>query len=432
MTTTQLSQIPAIAIVSDQHISNDAPAKPTYPVSLGVPNSSGTHHFLTSFFCVGNLCRSIQLDWRFVMARLARVEVFAQDEVAIVHVMNRTVRRCFLMGNDPVSGKNFDHRKGWIENELKRLAGLFGIDLLANAILSNHFHLILRSRPDVVLQWDDSEVARRWMMLCPVRKDGNGRALEPNEFELNRIRNNPVRLAAIRARLSDISWWMRLLSQTIAQRANKDDNEIGKFWQARYRAVRLLDETAILACAAYVDLNPIRAAIAETLEQSDFTSVQKRIEVLKEVAKEAPQSTTIDAEVEKPSSGYCKTLAADRHLAPLSIDELRDSIGACCNVAGHRASDKGFLPMSTAAYVELLDWTARSLRSDKRGATPASARPIFERLGISGEVWCELVQDFGRLFYAVAGKPLEIESRRSRNGLRRYKTKLKTRELLSS
>ena len=67
---------------------------------------------------------------------------------------------------------------------------------------------------------------------------------------------------------------MRLLSQNIAQRANKEDDEVGKFWQARYRAVRLLDETAILACAAYVDLNPVRAAMAETIEGSDFTSAQ--------------------------------------------------------------------------------------------------------------------------------------------------------------
>ena len=56
------------------------------------------------------------------MARLARVEVFAPDEVAIVHVMNRVVRRCFLLGNDPVTGKNYDHRKVWIEDLLKRFA----------------------------------------------------------------------------------------------------------------------------------------------------------------------------------------------------------------------------------------------------------------------------------------------------------------------
>ena len=93
---------------------------------------------------------------------------------------------------------------------------------------------------------------------------------------MNHIRKDKARLKLIHGRLSDISWWMRLLSQNIAQRANKEDGELGKFWQARYRAVRLLDETAILACAAYVDLNPIRAAMAETIEDSDFTSAQKR------------------------------------------------------------------------------------------------------------------------------------------------------------
>ena len=83
------------------------------------------------------------------MARIARADVFRPDEIAIVHVMNRTVRRCFLMGDDPLTGKNFDHRKAWMEDELQRLAACFGIDLLTFAILSNHFHLILRSRPDV-------------------------------------------------------------------------------------------------------------------------------------------------------------------------------------------------------------------------------------------------------------------------------------------
>ena len=95
------------------------------------------------------------------MARMARAEVFAPDEVAVVHVMNRVVRRCYLLGNDPVSGKNYDHRKVMIENQLQRLAGAFGIDLLGFAIMSNHFHLILRSRPDVVSTWDDTDVARR-------------------------------------------------------------------------------------------------------------------------------------------------------------------------------------------------------------------------------------------------------------------------------
>ena len=106
------------------------------------------------------------------MARMARAEVFAPDEVAVVHVMNRVVRRCYLLGNDPVSGKNYDHRKVMIELQLQRLA--FGIDLLGFAIMSNHFHLILKSRPVVVATWDDTEVARRWLLICPVRKNSAG------------------------------------------------------------------------------------------------------------------------------------------------------------------------------------------------------------------------------------------------------------------
>jgi hypothetical protein len=81
---------------------------------------------------------------------------------------------------------------------------------------------------------------------------------DPNEFELNSIRNEPRKLEILRLRLSDLGWWMRVLCQYIAVRANREDHELGKFWQSRFRAVRLLDEAALLACAAYVDLNPIR------------------------------------------------------------------------------------------------------------------------------------------------------------------------------
>ncbi|MFN9236147.1 MAG: hypothetical protein ACK6D4_16045, partial [Planctomyces sp.] len=69
------------------------------------------------------------------MARLARVEVFAADEVAVVHVMNRTVRRCFLLGYDSVTGRNYDHRKVWIDDQLIHQAEHFGFDLMCQAIL---------------------------------------------------------------------------------------------------------------------------------------------------------------------------------------------------------------------------------------------------------------------------------------------------------
>ncbi len=238
------------------------------------------------------------------MARVSRAELFEPSEIAVVHVMNRVVRRCFLMGDDPLTGKNFDHRKAWIEAEIRRAAGAFGIDLIAFCLMSNHLHLVLRSRPDLVESWDDTEVARRWLRLCPKRKHSDGSPKEPSEPELNSIRHDPDKLREIRRRLSDISWWMRLMCQRIAQRANAEDAEQGKFWQARFQAVRLLDEAAILACAAYVDLNPIRAALAETLEDSDFTSIQRRLQSMPGPQAEG-KSDELAGEIDVHTSPVC-------------------------------------------------------------------------------------------------------------------------------
>ena len=102
------------------------------------------------------------------------------------------------------------------------------------------------------------------------------------------------------------------------------------------------------------------------------------------------------------------------------------------NKQGARCSNKGFLPISTAEYLSLLDWTARQTRSGKRGATPKQFAPMFDRLGISAEIWCRLVKDFGRLFSVVAGQPQRIDEHRSKDSSRRYRTRRETRELLAT
>ena len=118
------------------------------------------------------------------------------------------------------------------------------------------------------------------MSRCPKRKQSDGSPAEPKEIEINSIINDAVKLKQIRSRLSDISWWMRLMCQKIAVHANAEDETTGRFFQGRFRSIRILDEAGLLACAAYVDLNPIRAAMAQTLVESDYTSAQRRIESL--------------------------------------------------------------------------------------------------------------------------------------------------------
>ena len=124
--------------------------------------------------------------------------------------------------------------------------------------------------------------------------------------------------------------------------------------------------------------------------------------------------------------------AIDSFLAPIEVDELNDPLGARASAGKHRCSDKGFLAMPTAAYLELLDWTARQIVNGKRCATPEDAPPIFERLKIKPAVWYELVTRFGKLFSLVAGQPHRVDEFRGRLRKKRYHLRQAARELLSA
>ena len=329
------------------------------------------------------------------MARQNRSEIFDPEQVSVMHCINRAVRRAMLCGFDRFTGQSFEHRRDWVKNRLKFLAANYGIDVLGYAVMGNHLHVILRNRPDIVSEWTDEEVARRIWNLFPKRKNEQGLAAEPTSFEMNQLLASQRRLAEFRKRLSDISWLMRQLAERIARMANAEDGCTGRFWEGRFKSQPLLDEAAIMACAAYVDLNPVRAGIAQTPEASDFTSIQDRIE--------ARRSATTER-------------ASDNWLSPVELDE-RGAPGPKRNETGHRASDKGFLPIKLDAYLELVDWTGRQMAAGKRGRIPLTCKPILKRLGLSREIWCNLVQDFGRLFGRVAGRSDSLARSASKAGL---------------
>ncbi len=211
------------------------------------------------------------------MPRVKRSEIFSKDEVQAFHCSNRCVRRTRLCGKDPRSGKDFSYRKDWIRDRMEVLAGIFGIDVLSFAVMDNHMHVVLRTRPDVVKLWSDEDVAMHWWRLFPKRKKTDGTPEEPSDLELNKILGNVSLLKKRRERLSNVSWFMKCLSEPIAKRSNAEEEVTGHFWEGRFKAKPLVDETAIAACMAYVDLNPIRAGLALTPETSEYTSVRERI-----------------------------------------------------------------------------------------------------------------------------------------------------------
>ena len=319
------------------------------------------------------------------MARVNRREVLADGETQVVHCVNRCVRRGFLCGQDPLTGKDFEHRRQWIRRRLEFLAGVFGIDVIAFSVMSNHLHVILRNRPDVVKTWSDDEVARRWWNLFPRRRNKDGSPAEPAETELNSLTASATQLIELRARLSSVSWFMRCTSEVIARMANAEEACTGRFWEGRFKAQILPDEAAIAACMVYVDLNPVRAGLAATPEDSCFTSAQERIADLKS-AEEVATPDAKDVRIEHgPRAGW---------LAPVELEPKRKKVRE--KVLTRRASNRGSVFLSLPDYLRLLDWTGRQLHPGKRGSIAVDAAPILERLEISPEIWLQAVGQFGK------------------------------------
>jgi REP element-mobilizing transposase RayT len=374
----------------------------------------------------------------------ARRDIVHEECIGVYHCIARCVRRAFLCGTDPYTGRDYSHRKAWILDRLRHLAGLFGVEVCGYAIMSNHLHLVLRNRPDSVEHWSDAEVALRWRKLFPQRDDTTGEPAEPNDHDLAMLMANADRLAMLRGRLSSLSWFMRCLSEWVARAANREDDSAGRFWAGRFKSQPLLDEAALLACSVYVDLNPVRAGIASTPEESQFTSGFDRIRSLAGTPGALPSSLeerspdgldrpdgwlcelTLSETGVVPSAGQADGLPAAPSYTPLPLEPIasdyvaaagsRADAGASHAASGTpiqavlerplpaRASDQGFLPIEPRKYVMLLDWTGRELRRDKRGAIPEDLAPILDRLGVDRSNWVDTVREFGRMFKQAAGR----------------------------
>jgi hypothetical protein len=180
------------------------------------------------------------------------------------------VRRAFLCGADHYSGQLFEHRRQWEEDRLRTLGEVFAVSIWGFAVMSNHLHVVVQTVPEVASAWSDLEVAERWVRLF-------ARPGQAPEVRAALLAVHAERIAILCSRLSDLSWFMRTLSEPIARRANQEDRCKGRFWEGRFKCQALLDDAAVIAAMAYVDLNPVRAKLCDTLAASHHTSARQRI-----------------------------------------------------------------------------------------------------------------------------------------------------------
>ena len=308
------------------------------------------------------------------------------------------MRRAYLCGDDPVSGRNFDHRKRWLVVRIKELAENFAIDVCAYAVMSNHYHLVLHVNQDQLGQWSDEEVTRRWTAIFP----NNAKLVET--LGLNRKSKAAQkqlrdRLEEWRRRLGDISWFMRCLNESLARRANREDECTGRFWEGRFKSQALLDEKALVTCMAYVDLNPIRAGISDSLENSDFTSIQERL--------------IVEAKKEKNCSHQQQKLLkrrAAQHLLGRQAARWQSDVFTINEMPGY-AGER--LPISQRSYVEVLTSTAKALAMPPSEKEKALAH-LRDRPGVLGEIgivpdsWLDAVRNFDRYYAQAAGSETSL------------------------
>ena len=279
------------------------------------------------------------------------------------HCIQRCVRRAFLCGVDHYTGQSYEHRKQWVEARIQLLAECFAISIHAYAVMSNHLHLVVQIDPAITANWSDDEVAARWVRLFPPRGDDDIAVAD----KCARLVANPLRLDTIRARLADLPWLMRCLAEPIARRANREDSCKGRFWEGRFKTQRLCNQRALLAAMAYVDLNPIRAGIAERLEDSAHTSVAARI---------------AESRVEP------QTL-----MAP-----LRPLLGVV----------RMPMPLSNGDYLQLLDWTGRQLHPGKRGRIAADAPAALRAIDIDPARWAARVKGICNGYWRAVGTAADL------------------------
>ena len=322
------------------------------------------------------------------------------EETPFYHCYVRCVRRAFLCGDDFSSGENYDHRKQWIVSRLKFLSYIYAIDICAYAVMSNHYHVVLHVDKARAQTWSHEEVVERWMQLYKGDLLVDQWLKNPKDMDKPTLDKIIEVVESWRERLYNISWFMRGVNETIARMANEEENCKGRFWEGRFKSQALLDETALLSCMAYVDLNPVRAAMENDIIDSNFTSIQQR---LYDHVKHKKSKT-------KDEINLVENIQNQKRVKhELDLNTLPEARLMVFDGSSHTDIHTA-LPFTQADYFELVDSTGRIIREDKRGFIPNQIPPILTRLNIDTDKWIEHVKHFGRSYGRAAGSKEKLKA----------------------
>jgi hypothetical protein len=301
-----------------------------------------------------------------------------------LHLISRCVRRARLIGGEDGELGALHHRKLWIENRLVQLTQWFGVEGLTYAIMDNHFHLVVTMRRSWVESWSDEIVVRKWVEVFPPKRFLGANGEQAKEVFIQNELKTPRKIAEFRRRLGDCGWLMKALKEPISRQANKEDEAKGAFWDARYKSVHLADEGAILACMAYVDLNPLRAGKAKTIEAQTHAGIEQRIKEAQAKQAENKRKFTEwrDAQ-EKLRLESSEDEGRKAKFKPVAFMRERSWLRPM-DGEGEGEDKTAFFKgksLTLAAYISLLEFTAQKKKKNKASMSQELTGAL-ERLGL--------------------------------------------------
>jgi putative transposase len=210
------------------------------------------------------------------MARPKRLKL--KDEEGFFHIMSRTVGQEFYLG---------DVEKEKLFNIIKYYSGFYFVKPIGLTIMSNHFHLLIKSEPESY--YSDDQVKQRIEKYLDKNKGKKKRKKKKDkdkdkEEEGEEVGEDEgeeaisyIKLQRIKKQMADISEYVRAIKQTFSRWYNKMNNRTGYFWGDRFKSVLIEKGEALINCLAYIDLNPVRAGIVNRPEDYRWSGIGYRI-----------------------------------------------------------------------------------------------------------------------------------------------------------
>jgi len=326
------------------------------------------------------------------MARIPREELVSDTQPGVYLCTMKALEGKRIGGGEKGS-KSFDHRRKWIVEQIELQGAQMGVEVLAYSVLTDRLSLVLRTRPDLVKEWGDADVARRYQTALYAKVPFAESRRTPPEAEIAAMQQTKVELRRGRSRLSNLTWFVGQLSESIARNCNREDGTKGKFWEGRYQCLPILDATAALAAIAHVDLEPIFTGETTTVAGCKFSSAKPRI---------------------SGGKGGALTLT-----------------GSDSPAGGKAKEPPGTLAVTNAEAQKLVEWTAKQTKRVDVSKLPDELAGVFGKVGVGPDAWVKLVRDYRELFHRAAGTVESLEKLRKKRGLRHLHGLVAARELFS-